>query len=133
MLTRSLNSSVFKWPDVGTVHRAVSAWAQDVVRKRPDVLWIGYIGSYARGDWGVGSDIDIVIILDQSTQPHWQRGLEFDASVLPVPADLLVYTRDEWQDMIAQGGQFCRTVEREAVWLHGSLPTETITQQRGRG
>ena len=27
-------------------------------------------GSYARGDWGVGSDLDLVIILDSSDSGH---------------------------------------------------------------
>jgi hypothetical protein len=36
---------------------------------------------------------------------------------LPVPADLLVYTREEWERLQAEGGRFARTVAREAMWL----------------
>ena len=63
MPVRLLSSSVLKWPDAQTVDRAVRQWAAKVVRSRTDVLRIGYFGSYARGDWGVGSDLDLVILV----------------------------------------------------------------------
>lgn len=118
MPVRSLSSSVFKWPDAPTVRRAVLCWAEAVARTCPDILRIGYIGSYARGDWGVGSDLDLIVIVERSEEPSWRRGLKWDLSSLPVPADLLVYTQAEWQALAAQGGRFHQTVEREAVWVY---------------
>ena len=63
MPVRLLSSSVLKWPDAQTVDKAVRRWAEDIHQNRKDVLRIGYFGSYARGDWGVGSDLDLIIIL----------------------------------------------------------------------
>jgi hypothetical protein len=34
-----------------------------------------------------------------------------------VPAEILVYTREEWDRLRAEGGRFARSVEREARWL----------------
>ena len=58
MPVRSLTSSVLRWPDSQTVDQAVRRWAEKVVRQRQHVVRIGYFGSYARGDWGVGSDTE---------------------------------------------------------------------------
>lgn len=117
MPVRSLNSSVLKWPDARTVDQAVRRWAERMAQQQPGVLHIGYIGSYARGDWGVGSDVDIVVIVERATLPFERRATQWDATELPVPADVLVYTLDEWQALDRQG-RFYQTVMREAVWVY---------------
>jgi predicted nucleotidyltransferase len=116
MPVRSLSSSVLRWPDAQTVDQALRDWAEKVVRDREDVLRIGYFGSYARGDWGVGSDLDLVVIVEESHRPFERRSVEWDATVLPVPVDVLVYTRREWQ-VLSQQGRFCQ-VSREAIWVY---------------
>lgn len=117
MPVRSLHSSVLKWPEAQVVDRAVRRWAERMARQQPGVIRIGYIGSYARGDWGVGSDVDIVVIVAHSALPFERRAVQWDATELPVPADVLVYTLDEWQALDRQG-RFYQTVMREAVWVY---------------
>ncbi len=117
MPVRSLNSSVLKWPEARVVDQAVRRWAERMAQQQPGVLRIGYIGSYARGDWGVGSDVDIVVIVERATLPFERRATQWDATELPVPADVLVYTLDEWQALDRQG-RFYQTVMREAVWVY---------------
>lgn len=114
MPVRSLTSSVLKWPDAETVAQAVREWASAVVRSDQRVERIGYFGSYARGDWGVGSDLDVIIVLTHSDQPFGRRGVEWDTLSLPVPVDLLVYTRDEWRRLRAQS----RPWLSEIIWLY---------------
>lgn len=58
MPVRSLNSSVLRWPDPDSVVKAVRRWAKKYGENKPEVERIGYFGSYARGDAGVGSDLD---------------------------------------------------------------------------
>ena len=116
MPVRLLSSSVLKWPDAQTVDRAVRQWAAKVVRSRTDVLRIGYFGSYARGDWGVGSDLDLVILVEGSLLPFERRSIEWDVTELPVPADVLVYTKEEWQSLEPQGG-FFGTLIQEVIWV----------------
>ena len=84
---------------------------------REDVLKIGYFGSYARGDWGVGSDLDLILILQHSELPFEKRALEWDVLGLPVPADVVVYTQAEWEEMAGKNGRFYRMIENEAVWV----------------
>lgn len=117
MPVRSLRSSVFKWPDRQSVDQAVRRWAEEVVRRRQDIARVGYFGSYARGDWGVGSDLDLLLVVERSEQSFERRSLEWDTTSLPVPTDLLVYTKEEWE-VLAREGRFYRTLMREAVWVY---------------
>jgi hypothetical protein len=79
---------------------------------------MGYIGSYARGDWGVGSDLDVLILVEQSARSYSQRALAWDTAALPVPTDVWVYTRQEWITMATQGNRFYREAMQQAVWVY---------------
>jgi hypothetical protein len=116
MPIRSLDSSVLRWPDRDAVDRAVRTWADDVARDDPHVRRIGYFGSYARGNWGVGSDVDVVVIVDESSEAFERRPIGFDTHRLPVPADLFVYTIDEWGRMTRRAG-LPATVASDVVWV----------------
>ncbi len=97
MPVRSLSSPVLRWPDARAVTDAARRWAARAARARLDVARIGCFGSYVRGDWGVGSDLDIVVVLDHSLIPFERRAAEWDTTSLPVPVDVLVYTSAEWR------------------------------------
>jgi predicted nucleotidyltransferase len=107
---------VLKWPDAKTVDGAARRWAAKIAQARPDVLRLGYFGSYARGDWGVGSDLDVIIILDKSDKPFEMRASEWDTLELPVPTDVLVYTQEEWQNLAHQGS-FFKNLADEVIWI----------------
>ncbi len=117
MPVRSLNSSVFKWPDRETIHQALLNWANRLAIDRPQFLRAGYFGSYAHGDWAVNSDLDVILIVKNTQLPFEQRALEWDTSTMPVPVDLLIYTQEEWNNMAEAGGRFYRTIHQEAVWV----------------
>ena len=85
---------------------------------RSGVLGIGYFGSYARGDWGVGSDVDLVVVVRESAEPFNRRAAVWDATELPVPADVLVYTGDEWRALVSRGRSGQR-MAGEVVWVVG--------------
>lgn len=116
MPVRSLSSSVLRWPERPAVEEAVHSWAAGLAEARDEVLAVGYFGSYARGDWGVGSDVDLVVLVDHSDVPFERRGASFDTTILPVPAELVIYTLEEWDRLQAAEG-FGRTIAREAVWV----------------
>jgi uncharacterized protein len=117
MPVKSLNSSVLKWPDRKSVEKALRLWAKKEARKHAGLLRLGYFGSYARGDWGVGSDLDLVAITAASSQPFERRNLSWDLHDLPVPADLLVYTEEEWTRLQEERGHFALTLNRETIWV----------------
>ena len=73
MPVKSLNSSVLKWPDRLTVDRAARSWAASEARRHPELLRLGYFGSYARGNAGVGSDQDLIAIVDRAAEKFERR------------------------------------------------------------
>jgi predicted nucleotidyltransferase len=92
-------------------------WAAREALRHPGLLRLGYFGSYARGYAGVGSDLDLIAVIESSPDPFERRSLDWDLTSLPVPAELLVYTRPEWEQLLRQGGRFARTLQQDARWL----------------
>lgn len=119
MPVRSSSSSVLKWPDRPTVHDAFERWVEVTGHARSELLCAGYFGSYATGDWGVGSDLDVVLVVEASDQPFESRAARWDLTGLPVPADVLVYTAAEWEELVLRGDRFGRMLVDEAVWVLG--------------
>lgn len=118
MPVRSLSSCVLKWPDRNQVDRAARIWANEAAECRRGLLRVGYFGSYARGQWGVGSDLDLVVVVEKESEPFFRRSLHWDLGRLPVPAELLVYTEEEWSRLRDEGGRFARTLAQETVWIY---------------
>jgi len=117
MPIRSLSTSVLRWPDRSEVERAVRKWAARQAEERPELVKVGYFGSYARGDWGVGSDVDLVVVVGHSNLPFERRAISWDTSTLPVAVELIIYTATEWRDIGFSATRFARTIREETVWV----------------
>ena len=115
MPVRSLHSSVRKWPGRSEVLESFRRWACALIQGRQDIVRIGCFGSLVNGTWGVGSDIDIVIILRDSTLPPLERAAQWDTTALPVPADVVVLTRQESREIASR--RFRSVIENEVVWV----------------
>lgn len=124
MRAGSWNSSVHTWPDLSTVHAAAARWAESTARRRADLAAIGYIGSYARGDWGPGSDLDLIVVTRGELPPLGERAREWDTADIPVPTDLILYSAGEWRRALARSPRWRRVVKEEAVWLIGGPEVE---------
>jgi predicted nucleotidyltransferase len=123
MPVRSLSSSVMVWPSAEKVYRAAREWAERLAQADRNVLAVGYFGSYARGDWGVGSDLDLVVIIDVGVAPgrlgQSQLSLPWGVDSLPVPAELVVYSAEEWNDLRRSNLRMGQVLRDETVWLVG--------------
>lgn len=117
MPVTSSSSSVKRWPTTEIVLDRLRAWAAAEAGRRLDLEALGYFGSYARGDEGFGSDLDLVAVVARSPVPFPERGRDWKTETLPVPADLLVYTADEWEALRNGGGRFARVLAAETVWI----------------
>lgn len=117
-----MSSSVLSWPDRRSVDAAARRWAGSAAPAHPGTLAVGYFGSYARGDAGVGSDLDLVVVVDRAALPFFERALEWSLTELPVPAEVLIYTSDEWRRLAEEGARFARVLRDETVWVWGALP-----------
>ena len=117
MPVRSLHSSVLRWPDPETVVASARAWAEQEATRRPGLRRLGFFGSYATGHWGVGSDLDLVAVVDVVDRSFHERGRDWDLTDLPVPAEILVYTESEWRIVVNRGDRFAGVMSTEVVWM----------------
>ena len=118
MPVKSFNSRVLKWPKKEEVHRSVEAWAKQICEKFPTIVLVGYFGSYARDDWGVGSDLDVVMVVKGTVEDDLKRDAGLSLKGLPVPVDLLFYSAKEWQSM-SNDTRFGKMIKTETVWVLG--------------
>ena len=118
MPVRSSSSHASSWLRRDAVVAAARAWGAALKASRSNVVRVGYFRSCARGDWGVGSDLDLVLILGECDEPALRRGLAFDTlNGFPAPVDLLVYTQDEWRRLEAEKSPFVRRLNAEVRWV----------------
>ncbi len=122
MPVRSLNSVVMKWPDRDEVLSAARRWATALTAHDPAVQSIFCVGSCARGDWGVGSDLDVIVVLSDTDVSPFGRRLRYEPQDVPVPADVWVYTKAEWGALGDHSPQLWCRLQRELVEL-GPAPS----------
>ncbi len=131
MPVRSSSSSVLAWPSRERVDREARGWARVVAAEHPEILAVGYFGSYARGDQGVGSDLDLVVLIRPTEVAAAHRTRAWPLERLPVPAEALVYTLGELDALARAGGRFYRTLADETVWIfrrEGEALPETVAE-----
>ena len=87
------------------------------VAKNNHISYLALFGSYARGDWGVGSDLDLVVIVDDAELSPVERRRRYEPTHVPVPADVWVYTRSEWSALADHSPHLARRLEVERLDL----------------
>ena len=107
VLTNSGNSSTHQ-------SNGAAAVGGDVVSKH-GIHWHPELAIYIHGQ----KDLDIVMVVQSSEEVFARRAARWDTTELPVPADLLVYTREEWQNL-DRAGRFYREVAKKTVWVWSS-------------
>jgi predicted nucleotidyltransferase len=117
MPVKSLSLPVLVWPNAETVDRAVREWVKETLISNQNVIRAGYYGSYARGDWGVGSDLDLIIIIEVTNEPFERRAATLNTTSLPVPVDILIYTKQEWQKLENEQ-RFVKQINQEVIWIY---------------
>ena len=96
---------------------------------QPAILALGYFGSYSRGDWGFGSDLDVVAVLERCTESFERRRLQPQyLDYLPVPADLLIYSQSEFAELPLGSPHFARVMLEETTWLFGEEHARELLQ-----
>ena len=98
------------------------AWAQQLHRDQPEVVRVGYFGSYARGDYVPGSDFDVLIELSNGfsaadARRRADRSARYRPDKFPVAMEVHTYTTQELAGMRAAGTSFLQTIDAEIRWL----------------
>ncbi|HSR12516.1 MAG TPA: nucleotidyltransferase domain-containing protein, partial [Thermodesulfobacteriota bacterium] len=87
--------------------------AASLIARKEEILEISLFGSLARGDYGIGSDADIYILLKNDARRFTDRIAEFGGyfSGAGVAVEVFPYTVDEIRAKKDEG--FMRTIEKE--------------------
>ncbi len=117
MPVRSLTQSVLRWPEPEQVMRQVEAWAIQQGERVPSLQRVAVFGSYGRGQAGVGSDLDLLLIDGSARGPQHQRLMYWPLERLPLSCDALVLTPVEHQALMAAGSRFAGELQRDVRWL----------------
>jgi predicted nucleotidyltransferase len=97
---------------------------RDSVKKNmlrfPEVTKVLLFGSRARGDWGLRSDADVLVILKESQHRRFfdriPRLLDLFSEV-EYPVDIFPYTEVEFQRMQKQGNKLVLRAVKEGIVL----------------
>jgi len=117
MPVRSLTQSLLRWPEPELVLQQVRDWAERVAADHPGLVRVGVFGSYGRGDAGVGSDLDLLLIDTMASGPQHQRLLAWPLAELPLSCDALALTPAEHRELLASGSAMAAALERDSRWL----------------
>jgi predicted nucleotidyltransferase len=115
---------VLRWPSSASVLEKAAQWAQRQAAAHPELEAVGVFGSYGRGDAGVGSDLDLLLVLRQCELPIWERLSPWDTADLPLATDLLVYSRQEWESLPDWNPKLAATLSRDLRWLIAPQPAQ---------
>ena len=74
-------------------------------------------GSFARGDFGARSDMDLLIVLKASGKPIRDRITDFLDYCKSYPTDVFPLTEAELQSRLEEGDPFWSQVMREGIEL----------------
>jgi DNA polymerase sigma len=103
------------------IEKAILDRFKMLLRKQVKVHKIILFGSRARGDSDQYSDMDVVVILEDSSDSRdfdyvsncaWEAGFESGIVVVPV-----VYTKQEWYNSPERSSLLVQAVELEGVTL----------------
>lgn len=116
---RSFDSVEIISIDRDKVLEALRRVARRIRAQHPEVVDVRVFGSLARGDQVGTSDVDILIVIEdsESEDPIAQIRRFYPYFDLPVGVDLLVTTRERWARRLQDGDAFAERVSRESVAL----------------
>ena len=103
--------------DKNKVLHQLKDYTRKVKRSRPEVEKVGLFGSYATGTYGPASDVDLLIILRESSKRFLDRIPDYLPENLSVSCDVFPYTDKEIERMKQSGTPWICHVLKETVWL----------------
>jgi len=117
MPEKSSNFVKVVFADKDKVLRQLHRFVTELKQARSEVEMVGLFGSYATDTFGPASDVDLLIILRQSSKRFLDRIPDFIPENLSVGCDVFPYTSEEVEKMKQDGNQWIRHILGEVVWL----------------
>jgi predicted nucleotidyltransferase len=97
---------------------AARTWASDLQGRHPEIVRIGYFGSYATGTFGPGSDLDVLIEVTAAAQNRLaDRAASYLPDHFPVAIELFVFTSSELERLRREGSSFAAAVDEVVQYV----------------
>jgi uncharacterized protein len=118
MESRSFGSVRIFWLDKPKILDCLRLAAAGMAELRPEVQEVWLFGSLARGDATPGSDADVLVIIDNSAKPFYERAPDYPFDRCGIGADVLVYTSEELDQLRVRSARFYATFLDERMALY---------------
>jgi predicted nucleotidyltransferase len=118
----SSDSVRITWFDRSAVLEQVRWAVAALASRRPEVERVLLFGSLAAGHAVPGSDVDLLVVLEQSATPFVDRIPLYMPEGCGVGVDVFPYTQQELARMQAEGNSFLRSALRDSVVLFSRRP-----------
>jgi predicted nucleotidyltransferase len=99
------------------VWKALRELAAKLERSHPEIRRALVFGSLVHDRAVPGSDVDLLLVLDQSELPFLDRPARYRPEGFPVGLDVFAYTTDEIDKMLHEGNFFVKRALAEGVTL----------------
>ena len=100
------------------VLEAARAWVARLREEHPEIVRVGYFGSYATDTYAPGSDFDVLIEVGEARERRRaDRAAPYLPDRFPVGIEIFVYTTAEIARAEAEGAAFITTVMKQIIWL----------------
>jgi predicted nucleotidyltransferase len=97
-----LDSVRIRYADPEAIRDAVARYAASLRASAPQVKSIRWFGSWVTGTAGVGSDVDLCIVVSPTAVPRRDRLPDYMPQTFPVGLDLIVVTEQELETLRAE-------------------------------
>ena len=85
----------------------------ETIRSHRRILFIILYGSFARGDFHEGSDVDLIVVGDFRERFHKRAAAILDLTELPV--EPICYTDEEFTELVRSGNPFILQALAEGI------------------
>ncbi len=100
------------------LHAEVERWGRDTAEGEPRVVRVGYLYSDDQHDLDTGSHLDLIILVEEFDLPPAERVGMWDLGAVPLPAQALVYTMDEWSELMEVEFGLGQRLREQTVWAY---------------
>ena len=112
-----MSASVSNSSSTFDLRTSVSDWAQTSAEAEESLLKVGYVGNFDPDDLQIESHLDVVLVVEDTDVPMAERGSQWNLGPIGVPAQALVFTSAEWEELLSGEGWLADRMKTETVWV----------------
>ncbi|TVR56521.1 MAG: hypothetical protein EA421_03290 [Gemmatimonadales bacterium] len=112
-----MSDSVSNSSSTFDLRTSVSDWARTSAEADESLLKVGYVGTFDLEGPETESHLDVVLVVEDTDVPMAERGSQWNLGPIGVPAQALVYTSDEWDEVMAGEGWLSQKMKTQTVWV----------------